>query len=189
MDQGNCFKTVGLTGTKRDLPLLRKYFLQFGDPQRFGYNSMIRASMARLGDKESLKSISDGLKEPVARVKIDPSIEHEGVFRAKALPAAGANVVKSPPVEVSESGSGEKLREWMEAASFTMDRRFIPLLLSHLDDPRGQFHGDYSDPSPSSFACDALAKIALGHQGDGFAWKPADWKEWAAKHPKEAAGK
>ena len=177
-------RTVGLTGTRKDIPLLRKYLKKFSAPQIFGYDQMLMASMARLGDRASFKAIENGINAPVPRILVDPYQQYEGV---RPL-AKGDNAAPARKIEVAEPGSGQKFREWADAAAFTLDRRFIPMLLSHLDDARGQSHGDYADASPADHACAALSKIVLWHQGDGTVWGVAEWKAWALKNPQLAIG-
>ena len=174
-----------MTGTKKDLPLLRSYLKVFSAPQTFGYNQMLLAAQARLGDRASIKAIEEGLKAPVPKILVDPNTQFEG-FRPLTK---GENAAPAHKIEAAEPASGPKFREWAEAAAYTMDRRYIPMLLSHLDDARGQRHGDYADASPADHACAALSKIVWGHQGDGTFWGVAEWKAWALKNPQLASGR
>lgn len=163
-------ETVGLTGTKADLPLLTRYAAKYG-PDPF-----VVAAQARLGDATALQQIAAVLKEPAKTIPAAPvHDDHGGVHPPQ------------PGQRVTELESGQRLRTAMEQAGYTMDRRFVPLLLAHLDDLPGQFHGDYSDPSPQYYAQEALSRIVFGKPLIG--WTPSEWHAWAKEHPKEAAGK
>lgn len=163
-------ETIGLTGTKQDLPLLQRY------TARYGANPFLTAAMARLGEKAAFAQIETALKQPAKTHPEEPWHSDNGVLH----PARAGQLVTSKE-------SGDSLRIAMDQAAYTMSRSFIPLLLAHLDDPPGQFHGDYFDPNPASYAAEALSKIVFGKYSVG--WTPEQWKDWAAQHPREAAGR
>lgn len=69
-----------------------------------------------------------------------------------------------PGTIVTETEDGKRLRTVMMQAAFSMNHRFVLLLIRHLDDPPGQPHGDYFDPSPSHEAMTALSQIVFGKE-------------------------
>jgi hypothetical protein len=160
--------TVGLTGHRRDFALLRKYAAnessEFLDREN-RYAAL--AALARLGDKTALDFIAVELQKSV-KTKPAERYSKDGVHFVE--PAAGAIVVT--PDEA------QRLRSVMEMAAFTMNRRFIPLIIPHLDDPNSQSYGDYSDPHVKMEACFALGKIALGTEN---LLPVSYWKDWWAK--------
>ena len=164
-------KTLGLTGTKHDIKLLKEYGKKF--PEAAWLSVM---SAAKLGDRDSLKLIETELKKPVV------TIQEQG-WAVAIDPKTGENIDKrypknrrsEPGTLVSELASAQKLRTAMQQAAFTMNRKFVPLIASHLNDPRGQFHGDYSDPDPSSFAREALGLIVLGDRSQRLSSN--EWKQ------------
>lgn len=165
--------SVGLTGGRHDIPLLRKYAAKSGGDSMDGsFHSLSIAAMARLGDKEAIEEITKELEKPAV------SQPEQAYFLDN-----GHRVEATPGAKVVPEADGQRLRTAMRQAAFTMNRRFIPLLLRHLDDPPGQRHGDYSDPSPAEEAMDALGQIVMGLEYGPH--KPEDWKQWRQAHQKE----
>lgn len=174
-------KTVGLTGDRRDLPLLRKYAAKEGGSTWEGsFHALSIAAMARLGDAEALKAIMTELEKPVPPHPAKPYVLDGSTPRKPIEPAPGA-VVASPE-------DAQRMRNLAWQAGFSMDRRLIPYLLRHLDDPPAQFYGDYSDPSCARESMAALAQIAEGKEyGEQVQRSPEQWKQWGREHAKEFA--
>ncbi|MCW3054038.1 MAG: hypothetical protein JWN14_3208 [Chthonomonadales bacterium] len=169
-------KTVGLTGDRRDLPLLRKYAGKEGGTTWEGsYHALSIAAMARLADKHALDTIAAELAKPVLPHPAEPYYRDTG---RKVEPLPGA-VVASPE-------DAQRMRNAASQAGFAMNRRLIPLLLRHMDDPPGQFHGDYADPSPAHEAMTALTQIVYGKEyAEQIPRSPEEWKQWGREHAKE----
>lgn len=168
--QGEALKTLGLTGNRhdrRDITLLRQYALSQGGAAMEGsYRALSIASLARLGDKAALDTIAAALAEPV---KIRPARPFITESRQTVEPPAGAVVT---PLE-----DGQRIRCAAFEAGFSMNPRFVEALLRHVDDPPGQFHGDYGDPSPSEYAMNALSQIVCGKEYNAqTGHSPQSWK-------------
>ncbi|MCW3052993.1 MAG: hypothetical protein JWN14_2163, partial [Chthonomonadales bacterium] len=134
--------TLGLTGNARDLPLLRKYAAKEGGAVWEGsFHVLSIAAMARLGDKQALDAIAAELEKPVLPHPAQPYVV-DG-------PVANKPVEPKPGAVVASTEDAQRFRSAAFQAGFAMNRRLIPLLLRHMDDPPGQFHGDYGDPSPA----------------------------------------
>ena len=157
-------QTIGLTGTRRDIPLLKKM------NERYGYLGWLcTAAEARLGDRKALDEISTELAKPTMPHPAEPEYTDHGT---KIEPRPGA--------VVASREDGERMRTASWQAAFTMNRRFVPLLLAHVTDPPGQRHGDYADPSPSAVARDALSTMILGKEYSTYTAE--DWKRWQETH-------
>lgn len=171
-------KTVGLTGDRRDLPLLRRYVGKEGGSVSEGhFHDLSIATMARLGDRRALDSIAAELAKPVLPHPAEP------FFRD-----TGRKVEPPPGTVVASHEDGQRLRNAAFQAGFALNRRLIPLLLRHLDDPPGQFHGDYSDPSPAHEALTALSQIVYGKEyAEQTQRSPEEWKQWGREHAKDFA--
>jgi hypothetical protein len=160
---------LGLTGTRRDIPLLRK----FASPGHDLHTHSI-AALARLGDKAALDEIAQELAKPVKTQPAAPVIRDNG----KAVPPP-------PGALVTVKEDAHRLKTVMFQAAFSMNRRLVPLLIRHLDDPPGQGYGDYFDPSPAEEARTALGQIVMGQE---FVSPQFDWKQWWQKHAGEYKG-
>lgn len=167
--------TLGLTGSKRDFALLRKYAAHdAGSTFESGDRYPALAALARLGDRKALDFIAAELQKPVQTKPAEP-YSKDGVHFVQPKPGT---LVVTPE-------EAQRLRSIMEMAAFSMNRRFLPLLITHLGDPYGQSYGDYSDPDPKNEAVSALGKIAQGMEN----WMPiAYWKDWWAKQTKRDEG-
>ena len=98
----------------------------------------------------------------------------------------GRKVEPRPGDVVASTEDRQRLRTAAFEAGFAMDRRLIPEMLRHMDDPPGQFHGDYADPSPAHEAMNALAQIIYGKEyAEQIARTPDQWKQWGREHEKE----
>lgn len=161
--EAEIIQSIGLTGSRRDIGLLKKIAAIHADTAW-----LCTAAAARLGDLDAIRSIEGALLEPVAAKPAEPYYRDSG---GKVQPAPGA--------VVASLADGTRIRIATFQAAFTMNRRFVPLLLSHVDDPAGQFHGDYGDPSPGALARDALSTVILGREYS--AWPAEDWKAWATR--------
>lgn len=147
-------QTVGLAGNRRDIPLLRKYVTKEGGTVWEGsYHTLSVAALARLGDRQALDAIAAELEKPVQ------SHPAEAYWTD-----SGHKIEPKPGAVVASTEDGQRMRTAAFQAGFSMNRRFIPLLLRHIDDPPGQFHGDYSDPSPAHEAMNALSQIVYGNE-------------------------
>jgi len=168
--------TIGLTGNARDLPLLRKYAAKEGGAAWEGsFHTLSIAAMARLGDKQALDAIAAELEKPI------PPHPAEAYFRDN-----GGKVEPKPGAVVASTEDGQRFRSAAFQAGFSLNRRLIPLLLRHLDDPPGQFHGDYADPSPAREAMNALAQIVYGKEyAEQIQRSAEEWKQWGREHAKE----
>jgi hypothetical protein len=164
--------TIGLTGSRRDFAMLRKYAaLEPSNTYEMACRDAALSALARLGDKTALNFIAAELEKPVKTKPAEPYSKGSG---RPIQPPPGAIVVT--PEEA------QRLRGVIEMAAFSMNPRFVPLLARHLDDPRGQSYGDYSDPAPSDGVCAALGQIVEGTESVrslGY-WK--DW--WSKQKPK-----
>jgi len=171
--------TLGLTGSARDLPLLRRYAAKEGGAVWEGsFHIVSIAAMARLGDKQALDAIAAELEKPVLPHPAQPYVL-EG-------PVANKPVEPKPGAVVASTEDGQRFRSAAFQAGFSMNRRFVPLLIRHMDDPPGQFHGDYADPSPAREAMAALAQIVYGKEyGEQVQRSPEAWKQWGREHAKE----
>ena len=158
--QAEIVQTIGLTGSRRDIPLLKKL------SQRYEYLGWLCvASEARLGDQAACDSIAADLMKPVGSRLAEP------VYTDK-----GTKIEPTPGVKVVSLQDGIRVRTAATQAAFTMNRRFIPMLLRHIEDPAGQWHGDYGDPTPSRYAMDALSTIVFGKEYSSLSIQ--DWKRW-----------
>lgn len=168
--------TLGLAGTAEDVPLIRKHVDPATDwkTQDWSSNGSLAAigALARLGDKEAFDRIARELKEPARTVPAKPYSKGEG----------GKPIAPKPGQVVTEERDGWRLRNACLLAGFSMDRRFVPLLAGHLDDPPGQSHGDYHDPDPSLYARQGLTQIVDGRD---YPDSSKDWKAWWREHAKE----
>ncbi len=161
--------TIGLTGSRKDFPLLRKYAaVPAGATPWTSIRYPALSALARLGDKEALNFLTAELEKPVKTKPAEPYSK------------GGGRPTEPPPgLMVVTPEEAQRLRNVMEMAAFSMNRRFIPLLIRHLDDPGSQSYGDYSDPNPKNEAVAALGQIAAGTEN----WLPIPhWKEWWAQH-------
>ena len=159
-------QTIGLTGDKNDLPLLHQVAQREGNP----YTSFCTASLARLGERAALQQITKDLDKPVVLKPAGP-----------VIPDGGQRIEPKPGQMVTSREDGERIRQAAWQAGFSMNKRFVPALLKHLDDPPGQFHGDYADPDPAQEVRNALARIIFGKEyGD----RAFDWKHWWRAHGK-----
>ncbi len=163
------FQAIGLTGSRRDIPLLRRYVAE-GHPalseDSDWYGAL--AALARLGDKQALDWIAAELEKPV-HTKPAERYSHDGQHWVEPSPGA---VVVTPE-------EARRLLYVINLAAFSMNRRFVPLLACHLEDPPGQFYGDSSDPSPAEEACMALGQMVEGTES----LRPVDyWQRWWKAH-------
>lgn len=154
-------QSIGLTGNPRDLPILKNIAMHHGE---LAYICL--AAEARLGDKAAISEIESQLRKPIKGKPAEDYVSDNGT----RIPA-------QPGAVIAPREDGERIRIASWQAAYTMNRRFIPLLLQHLDDPNGQRHGDYSDPSPGQCARDALSTIVFGREYSIYSAE--DWKRWA----------
>lgn len=170
--QAEAILTVGLTGSAHDFPLLRKWAANADTGSWEGnYHALALAALARLGDKAALATIAAELALPVLPHPAHPYVLDGTEGGRKVDPRLGA--------VVASRDDSQRVRTVAFQAGFSMNHRFIPLLLRHMDDPPGQFYGDYSDPSPAEQAMTALSQIVRGdeyHQQTGRS--PQEWKQW-----------
>jgi hypothetical protein len=164
---GHALQAVGLTGTKADIPSLLPFAQnEPGPTYESGDRFHALAALARLGDKKTLDYIATELSKPVLTKPAEGYSTDSGV-----------RIAAPPGVMVVTREEAQRIRTTCWLAGFSMNQRFIPLLLKHLDDPGAQFYGDYSDPVPAQQAGEALGKIVDGTEN----WKPTQyWKDWAA---------
>jgi len=166
--------TVGTTGNRRDIPLLKQYAAKAGNSPvvEGSFHQRAVAAQTRLGDREAFDEIVRDLNAPVKTKPAEPY--SRGVSNVWIQPKPGEIVV--------EPSEAQRLRMTMFQAAYAMDRRFVPFLIRHLDDAPGQFHGDSADPSPAREAEAALGRIVFGQESP---YPPTDWKRWWQEHAKE----
>lgn len=164
--------TIGLTGSRKDFPLLRKFAAQPpGRNYESGEHYFALSALARLGDKAALDEIAAELEKPIKTKPADPYSTESG----KTIQPQTGEIVVTPE-------EAQRLRSVLEMAAFSMNPRFVPLLARHLDDPGSQSYGDYHDPDPKHGAIEALGKIVAGTEN----WLPiAHWKAWWTNHAAE----